>query len=310
MTSDDEGPETPDRPAEGELPDIAQPLWFSELAPGGNGEGFFEKTTRHSLMFVRRARPVLFVSFDNLSNVNDNGPERGPWAYKFARDLSVSHLGVMAHGKMWYRDADLIARMQRLADDGFFAQFERVVFSGSSMGAFAALVFSSLSPGAHVLAFNPQSTLDADLVPWEERYWIGRRQDWTLPLSDAKDTLSQAARVHVFYDPYFEPDRRHFERIDGPNVTGYKCWFSNHKSAVFLRKIDALKPIMTAGLLDELAPDQFYRLYRKRRELRWYAGALAGHFSDRGRDAMAKRALMNFRRLKRERTAHQEAENV
>jgi len=310
MTSDDEGPETPDRPAEGELPDIAQPLWFSELAPGGNGEGFFEKTARHSLMFVRRARPVLFVSFDNLSNVNDNGPERGPWAYKFARDLSVSHLGVMAHGKMWYRDADLIARMQRLADDGFFAQFERVVFSGSSMGAFAALVFSSLSPGAHVLAFNPQSTLDADLVPWEERYWIGRRQDWTLPLSDAKDTLSQAARVHVFYDPYFEPDRRHFERIDGPNVTGYKCWFSNHKSAVFLRKIDALKPIMTAGLLDELAPDQFYRLYRKRRELRWYAGALAGHFSDRSRDAMAKRALMNFRRLKRERTAHQEAENV
>jgi len=307
MISDEEGPETPDGPVEVALPDITQPLWFSELSPGGTGEGFFEKGPRHSLMFVRRVRPILFVSFDNLANVNDNGSERGPWAYKFAREMLVSHLGVMAHGKMWYRDAELIARMQKLAADGFFAQFERVVFSGSSMGAFAALVFSSLAPGAHVLAFNPQSTLDPELVPWENRYWIGIRQDWSLPLSDAKDALAQAARVSVFYDPYFEPDRRHFERIEGRNVTAYKCWFSSHKSAVFLRKIDALKPIMTAGLLGELTQDQFYTLYRRRRELRWYAGALEEYFMARDRKAMATRTRMHFRRLKRARLAQQEA---
>jgi len=306
MISDEEGPETPDAPLEVALPDIAQPLWFPELSPGGKGEGFFEKGPRHSLMFVRRVRPILFVSFDNLSNVNDNGPERGPWAYKFAREMLVSHLGVMAHGKMWYRDAGLIARMQKLADDGFFEQFERVVFSGSSMGAFAALVFSSLAPGAHVLAFNPQTTLDPELVPWEDRYWIGTRQDWTLPFSDARDTLAQAAQVSVFYDPYFDPDRRHFERIDGPNVTAYKCWYSSHKSAVFLRKIDALKPVMTAGLFGELTPGQFYKLYRRRRELRWYAGALEGYFLARDRPETAAKARMQFRRLKRARLAQQE----
>lgn len=299
MTTENDGPETPDVGDEAALPDIAQPLWFPELAPGGSGEGFFEKTPRHSMMFVRRVRPILFVSFDNLANVNDISPERGPWAYKFARDLSVSHLGVMAHGKMWYRDADLIARMEKLRDEGFFDAFERVVFSGSSMGAFAALVFAALVPGAHVLAFNPQSTLDPDLVPWEERYWIGRRQDWTLPLSDAQETLGNAGAVSVFYDPYFEPDRKHFERILGPNVTGYKCWFSNHKSAVFLRKINALKPIMTAGLLGELTPAMFYTHYRRRRELRWYAGALMGYFETRERNVMVKRVQRRFRALKR-----------
>lgn len=306
MTHEDEGPETPDTEEDAGLDAIRQPLWFPELAPGGIGEGFFEKTSRHSLMFVRRARPVLFVSFDNLSNVNDRSPERGPWAYKFARDLTISHLGVMAHGKMWYRDADLIARMQKLRDEGLFDPYERVVFAGSSMGAFAALVFASLVPGAHVLAFNPQSTLDPDLVPWEDRYWVGKRQDWTLPLSDAKGALDQAGPVSVFYDPYFAPDRQHFERIQGPNVTGYKCWFSNHKSAVFLRKIDALKPIMTAGVLGELTPQMFYAHYRRRRDLRWYSGALGGYFTERGRPEMARRAMMRFRHLKRERLAELE----
>ncbi|WP_100366740.1 hypothetical protein [Yoonia maricola] len=300
MNDDDAELDTPDDEVP---PSIAEPLWFAELSPGGTGEGFFEKTSRHALMFVRRARPVLFVSFDNLSNVGDKSPERGPWAYKFARDLSVSHLGVMAYGKMWYRDADLISRMQKLRDEGFFEPYDRVVFSGSSMGAFAALVFASLVPGAHVLAFNPQSTLDPALVPWEERYWTGRRQDWTLPLGDARDALSEAGPVSVFYDPYFTPDRRHFERIVGPNVTGYKCWFSSHKSAVFLRKIDALKPIMTAGLLDEVTPDMFYHHYRRRRELRWYAGALADYYTQKGREDMAHRAMKNFRQLKRARTA-------
>lgn len=296
-----------DAPEDVVLPDIAQPLWFSELAPGGTGEGFFEKTSRHSLMYVKRARPVLFVSFDNLSNVNDNSTDRVPWAYKFARDLSVSHLGVMAHGKMWYRDADLIARMEKLRDDGFFDPFERVVFAGSSMGAFAALVFASLVPGAHVLAFNPQSTLDPDIVPWEDRYWIGQRQDWSLPLSDAKETVKAAGTVSVFYDPYFAPDRQHFERLAGPNVTGYKCWFSNHKSAVFLRKIDALKPVMIAGVLGELTPDLFYALYRRRRELRWYAGALSAYFADSDRPEIAARTMTTFRQLKRTRLAAEAA---
>lgn len=278
---------------------IAQPLWFAELAPGGTGEGFFEKGTRHSIMFVKRLRPVLLVSFDNLSNVSDDSPERVPWGFKYAKDQSISHLGVFAHGKLWYRDPALIARMQELAASGFFDGYDRVVFAGASMGAFAALVFASLVPGSHVLAFNPQTTLDANLVPWEERYWIGRRQDWTLPLSDAKGILNECGPISVFYDPYFAPDHKHFERIAGHNVTPYKCWFSNHKSAVFLRKIDALKPLMHEGLFGEITPQMFYQLYRGRRNLPWYAGSLQKYYADNGREQMANLVRSSFRRYKR-----------
>ena len=270
------------------------PLWFADLMPGGKGQGFLEKTNAHSLLYVARAAPVLLVTFDNLSNVRNGSALRVPWAYKFARDTKVSHLGVFAHRPDWYRDAGLIERMQRLADDGFFEGHDRVVFAGSSMGAFGALAFSSLVPGAHVLAFNPQSTLDTALVPWEERYAKGRAQDWTLPLSDASRLLDRAGPVSLFYDPYFAPDRQHFERLQGPTVTGYKCWFSSHKSAVFLRKIDALKPIMEAGLFGEITAPMFYRLYRGRRRLPWFKGSLQQYFTENGRDAMATRTRTAF----------------
>ena len=274
------------------------PLWFPELMPGGQGEGFLEKTPAHSLMFVARSAPFLLVTLDNLSNVNDRSPLRLPWAYKFARDNKVSHLGVFAHRPDWYREAGLISRMQKLAADGFFDGYERVLFSGSSMGAFGSLVFSSLVPGSHVLAFNPQSTLNTDLVPWEKRYRNGRAQDWSLPLSDASELLGTAGRVSLFYDPYFPPDQAHADRLKGPNVRHFKCWFSNHKSAVFLRKLDILKPVMEAGLFGDLSEESFYKMYRGRRALPWYAGALRGYFHDKGRAAMADRVRPGFRRAR------------
>jgi hypothetical protein len=271
------------------------PLWFPELMPGGRGAGFLEKTDRHSLMFVARSAPRLLVTFDNLSNVRDRSPLRLPWAYKFARDHKASHLGILAHRADWYREAGLIERMRKLAGEGFFEGYERVLFAGSSMGAFGALAFSALAPGAHVLAFNPQSTLNPELVPWETRYRGGRAQDWSLPFGDAAGLLGAAGRVGVFYDPYFEPDRRHFDRLAGPGVTGFKCWYSNHKSAVFLRKIGALKPVMESALFGELTEAEFYRLYRARRGLPWYAGSLRGYFDARGRAAMAARVRPAFR---------------
>lgn len=283
----------------------APPMWLDEIGPCGTASGFLEADPRHPMLFVRRRRPVLLVTFDNLANVRDRSPDRLPWAYKFARDNQVCHLGVYAHLPNWYRDADLIARMQRLAETGFFAGYERCVFAGSSMGAFAALTFARLAPGAVVLAFNPQSTLDEALVPFETRYRAGRRQDWSLPFSDAAEAVADLGQAHVFYDPYFELDRKHIARlVEAPGAEGrvmpLKCWFSNHKSAVFLRKIDALKPVMQAALFGDLTAAEFYALYRGRRQLPWYRGSLVNYFEKDGRTAMAERATRAFRSNMRE----------
>ncbi len=287
------------------------PRWLDDLRPGAEGEGFFEKNLRHSLMFIKRPSDRLLVTFDNLSNVNDDSVLREPWAYKYASDSGYSHLGVMAHVSDWYRDADLIRRFEGLVAQGFFEGYERVVFAGVSMGGYASLVFSSLVPGAHVVAINPQSTLDPDLVPWETRYENGQRQDWTLPLGDGAALTHGAGRINIFYDPYFELDQSHVDRFHGDNIRIFKCWFSNHKTAVFLRKIGALKAVMTHCVMDELTEAEFYGFYRARRNLPWYRKSLSNYFRDKGRETLADSFDKAFRRrLRKRKRRAEEAERV
>ncbi len=271
------------------------PRWLDDLRPGTGGEGFLDKRLRHSLLFVRRPVRRLLVTFDNLSNVGDADVVREPWAFKFAQEARISHLGIMAHVADWYRDAELISRMQGLAGEGFFDGYDRVVLAGVSMGGFAAIAFGSLVPGAHVVAVNPQSTLDPDLVPWETRYETGRRQDWTLPLSDAAALTSDLGPVQIFYDPYHALDQRHVDRFTGPNIRLFHCRYSVHKTAVFLRKIGALKPLMEQAIFDELSEAEFYKLYRGRRDLPWFRGSVAGYFAAKGRTEMAERFTRAFR---------------
>ena len=305
--------ETPARAREGEreaapapdaapdaAPDPALPEWFAEIHTGGAQQGFYTRLEHHAVMCIRRDPARLVVTFDNLSNVNDLSPGREPWAYKFVRENGASHLSVMARRKDWYRCPQLIAYLEKLAADGLFAEFGQVWLTGTSMGGFAALAFASLAPGATVIAFNPQTTLDTTLVPWEERFGMGRARDWSLPHSDAAFEIDEVARAFVLYDPFFAPDRRHVERLEGDNVTLLKTWCSGHFSPVFLRRANLLKPVMQHALDGTLTPPVFYRLYRERRALPWYRKALQANLQERGHERLARIVSPAFQKLRRE----------
>ncbi|WP_170784410.1 hypothetical protein [Ruegeria lacuscaerulensis] len=292
-------PEHPDRKTGYEriLTDPAPP-WFVELYPGGDGTGFLEKLDRHSILFHQRSASQLVVSFDNIANASDLSFAREPWGWKFFRDEGWSHMGVFARTKAWYRDPEILSYFENKAAQGFFGRFDRVVFAGASMGGFGALTFSQLVPGAHVIAFNPQTTLDERLVPWETRYRFGRVQDWDLPLSDAAQTVGAAGRAYVFYDPFFDLDRKQVERLQGDNVLLLKTWFSNHFAAPMLRKLDILKPVMLGAMDGTLEPEGFYKMMRARRRLPLFMRGIESMAGDR-HDALVRQARQRFRRLRR-----------
>ena len=298
QTKPAQAPEEVDRYAQ----DLSEPPapWFVDIYPGGTQQGFMRSLEHHSLIGIERDKSTLVVCFDNLSNVNDLSFKREPWAYSFIKEFGYSQLGVIARRKDWYRDPQLIAELEKLASDGYFDQFGRVIMTGTSMGGFGALAFSSLSPGCTVVSYSPQTTLDKELVPWEKRFQMGANRNWSLPYSDCAFEIEEAKRVHVFYDPYFEPDRAHVERLDGSNVNRYKTWYSNHFSPVFLRRAKLLKPIMEHALRDTLTPELFYQLYRDRKNLQWYRGGLERHANSLGHDTLAKRIAPAFRRRKRQ----------
>lgn len=294
--SDEQPPQEPDL---GGIPN-----WYREIFPAGPRDGFFQKMGAHSASFVDRGKHQLVVSFDNLAEAGGRRYDRDPWAGKFCADNGWSHLGIYAQPPSWFRDARLIAFLEKLRDDGFFEGFDRVTFCGTSMGGFGALAFCDLAPGATVIAFSPQSSLHTDLVPWETRFAKGRRMDWTLPYSDAATQTGRAGAVYLIYDPFQKEDRRHIERFAGDNLHPLRGFGLGHKSALVLRRMNTLKPVMAAAITGTLTPQLFYRLMRKRKDVYLYRTNIEAYLAERNKESLQ---LMFRRAFKRRRVASRQA---
>lgn len=284
--------------------------WLAALAPGGKGRGFLRKLDRYAVHFAERPSRHLVISFDNLAEVNNTSLAREAWGWKFFASQGYAHLGVFAREKAWYRDPGIIDLMEELAASPAIRDHERVALVGTSMGGFAALAFAPLFPGADVVAFNPQATLDARLVPWETRYGMGIRQNWDLPYGDGRAAAGTANRVTVIYDPFHAPDRRHAEMITGDRVTHLKCWFASHYCAPMLRKLDLLKPVMRAGIAGDLDPATYYGWLRARRGLPWYFRALSECATEKGHGVALERARRRYFALRRAQKPATDAEEA
>ena len=280
------------------------PGWYGEIFPAGPSDGWYHRSGEHAASFVDRGKSQLVVSFDNLSDAGYPHPDIEPWAAKFVHDNCWSHLGVYARGPSWYRDANLITFFEKLRDDGFFAGFERVAMIGTSMGGFAALTFSSLSPGATVVALSPQTTLNTALVPWEDRFAKGRARDWTLPYSDAATQVDALGRAYVLYDPFFEPDKRQVMRLPQDRVIHLKGFGFGHKTAVVLRRMDKLKFVMQEAIEGTLKASVFQDIARARKDIYLYRISMEAHLTQRCRHSLIDQFRTAFRQRRRMSTAN------
>ncbi len=262
------------------------PGWYREIFPAGPCDGFYAKLGAHSASFVDRGTHQLVVTFDNLSDAGNPRYDREPWAGKFCADNGWSHLGVYAQPPSWFRDARLISYLEGLRDDGFFKRFERVAFCGTSMGGFGAVTFCDLSPGCTVMAFSPQTTLAADLVPWEKRFAKGRAMDWSLPYSDAAEHTAQAGKVFVVYDPFLKEDATHALRLKGDNIVFLRGFGLGHKSAFMLHRMDRLKLTMAQAITGDLTPARFYAQIRNRKDIYLYRTNIESYLETMGRPAL------------------------
>ncbi|PQV55941.1 hypothetical protein LX70_02826 [Defluviimonas denitrificans] len=271
------------------------PNWYAEIFPAGKHDGFYERLGEHALSFVERSTQQLVVSFDNLSDAGYPYHDVTPWGEKMIRENGWSHLGVYSRGPSWYRDARIIARLEKLAADGFFARFDRVALIGTSMGAYAALAFADLAPGATVVALSPQSTLDTGIVPWETRFVKGQARDWTLPRADAATTLGGVGKAYVLYDPFFGPDVAHIARLPQDRLVHLRAPGLGHKSAVVLRRMEKLRKVMEAAIAGTLTPVGFAAMIRNRKDVLLYRRNIEAYLAERDRDSLIPRFTAAFR---------------
>ncbi|MBJ2153794.1 glycosyltransferase 61 family protein [Paracoccus sp. IB05] len=246
--------------------------WYNEAAPGGHSD-------------------ILLVTFDNATSIHTHDPHQ-PWLLGRALKINVPILGLLAAERDWYRNADAQKMLSALQEAGFFQRFRRVVFIGTSMGAYAALALSVLVPGVEVVAFSPQSTLAPDLVPFEERYpGPTRACDWQdLPLRDAAESLAPAARIWLIYDPFNRTDRLHANRLKGDNIERVHFNFAGHRMLREFRQSEMLNELITGLVLGVMDRAAVNRHLRQRREIEVWQNALLRKGEALGHSALTARA--------------------
>lgn len=249
--------------------------------------------------------PVLYVTFDNLATVEQPAP-RLPWMYTRIRALGYSILGVQTFAKDWYRQTTAPDLIRGLVERGFFARFETVIFTGASMGGFAALNLAALVPGARVLAFSPQSSMSRRICPFERRFAAATRgTNWTdPPFLDAATAIPALAHAMILHDPFVPEDRQHAARLAGPNVQFLRTGHFTHQAIRLVIKCDALPELLAEYAETGRVGLAFWGRMRRRKSLRVWnrsflqALALRRHprLALRACDAVAQRHGYDFAR--------------
>ncbi len=252
--------------------------WRDNFRDAAGENGFFEELgTQHRALFVPQG-PTLVVSFENLDDARQNPDNRLPWGMDFMASRGWSALGMMAHGWTWYRDPAVYEFFDRLRDEKFFDQFERVVFYGTSMGGYAATAFAAACPGADVVAVSPQATLSRDItVGWESRFRRAWIRDFDGPYGYGPEGILNSRKTKIFYDPTIAVDSMHVSLYRGENVEKYACRHYGHGMLTTWRHMGVLSKIISGCINDTVTRHDIFCLLRERRLTPFYQKRLLSY---------------------------------
>ncbi|WP_407492709.1 phosphoadenosine phosphosulfate reductase [Pseudooceanicola sp. MF1-13] len=219
---------------------------------------------KHFAAFVRSG-PVLLVSFETVQGMRSLTESARPLGWQMSQKMGWSSLLLASDGDTWFRDPQVYAYFDQLVDEGFFDEFETVVFYGAGPCGYAATAFSVTAPGARVLAVQPQATLDPRVTEWDDRFVEMRRHDFTSRYGFAPDMVDAAQHVHLIYDPDVTLDAMHAALFTKPNVTKYRMPYMGEALQTHLLFMRRLFPVLQAVAEDRLTPRFFAGMYRARR---------------------------------------------
>ena len=238
--------------------------WLANLEDLGEERGYFEPLGANHFAVLTDAAPTLVVTFETIQSIHANSPDNLPLGFDLVANNGWSHLGIIANGDTWFRDKSVYGYLDRLVDDGFFEDFDQVIFIGSGMCGYAAAAFSVVSPGCTVLIYSPQATLDPRVTEWDHRFGKMRRTSFTDRYGYAPDMIEAADQVFVFYDPEEEMDAMHAALFTRPHVTKLRCRYLGAQVLQSMIGMDILHPLLDTAVKRGNVAQHFYGLFRAR----------------------------------------------
>ena len=268
--------------AEPEQLPASRDQWLARLDAIGEDKGYFQTVGQHHWALFVDESPTLLVSFETIDQIRAR-PGELPAAHAIAARHGWSHLCLIADGATWYRHPAVYGFFDRMVDDAFFEDFDRVLFYGAGMGGYAAAAFSVTAPGASVLLVNPRATLDPGQAGWDRRNLGARRLDFTSRYGYAPDMIEGADKVFVLHDPTSDVDAMHAALFHAPHVTPLRGPLLGDRLDWALAHMGVLDSLIEAAVEDRLTPALWSAAWRKRRDFGPYLRAILQRSADAGR---------------------------
>lgn len=261
--------------------------WLAAVEQLCDEDGYFERLgKRHHAAFIEKSSTLL-VSFETLQGIPALSPLAQPLGWEMMLGHDWSTLCITSNGDTWFRDTAVYGYFDRLIDDGFFDDFDTVIFYGAGPCGYAAAAYSVASPEAHVLAVQPQATLDPRITEWDDRFTDMRRTDFTSRYGYAPDMLDAAAAAYVVYDPREDLDAMHAALFTKSHTRKLRLRYMGNAIQTDLLEMDQLAPLLLAisdGSLDDLT---FARMMRARRDHPPYLRNILAALDAEGRETLA-----------------------
>ncbi len=269
-----------EKPIENRLVGLDPGAWLAALDEIGEERGYFEPLgPSHSAIFTDEG-PVLLVTFETMSGVRARSSQL-PLGFDLAEPGGWSQLTILAHSDSWFRDRRVYGFFDRLVDDGFFEDFDRVIFLGAEMCGYAACAFSVAAPGCTVIAVQPQATLDPRRAGWDHRFIHRRRLCFTDRYGFAPQMVEAAERVFIVFDPAIEADAIHAAFFTCDNTDLIRCRNFGDEIVTDLQKLDLIRGLLGRAASPEgLRPQDFWRALRARGSYLPYLRSLVGRLAD------------------------------
>jgi len=246
------------------LADLAWGAWCDQAAEIIEEEGSLHPLgDDHAALFVEEGRTLL-VTFETYGSIQENSEKAHPMGWEMVMALGWSHLCLVSNGETWFRDGRVYGYFDRLIDDGFFDEFDQVIFYGAGSCGYAAAAYSVASPGAKVLLLQPQATLDPRVTEWDTRYMHMRRTAFDDRYGYAPDMLDAAEKAYVIYDPEIEYDAMHAALFTRPNVEKFRVRYVGENIQSMLLEMNILLRILAQFSANKLNLRTMGKLYRAR----------------------------------------------
>ncbi|MGR3270706.1 phosphoadenosine phosphosulfate reductase [Thalassococcus profundi] len=267
--------------------------WLAALSELGQSTGFFEQLgKRHAALFIDEG-DTLLVSFESIPGVQALSDDGAPLGFDLVRSQGWSHLCLLSDGDTWFRDQRIYGFFDQLNDDGFFDDFERVIFFGAGSCGYAAAAYSVAAPGARVVALQPQASLDPRVSEWDDRFARMRRLSFTDRYGYAPDMIDAADRAFILYDPREPLDAMHSALFTRRNVTRFRLPSMGGALQGDLIELDLLTPIIVAAADGTLDTARFAAMMRVRRQYAPYLRKLLARLEAHDRPGLAEMLCRN-----------------